>query len=364
MVKKILLVFTLLFISSFPSISATNAADTTPLIILMSPAGSDENDGLTLDTPILTLERAQQVIRVAVPKRDRDVEVRIAPGTYLNQTVIWDFTMPANSIKFMPLFNDENRPIFDGTDRGGTWFTLKHSDGQETNLIFHYIRVQNYQTAISLEGDRNQEATSNGSNQIYGCYFYNIGNVSAPDKKSSTAAVRLVNSDDNRIENNHFENIINLQKCGLLHAIYIAHMSDRNKILRNHFENGCGDPIRVRDFSNYNIIAENTFIRIGKEAAYSEWFCDHEQRTDCTKPTQECPSWYNEFRDNILDKNYQGEKLAVWKFLVRPTVAVTYRLKPKAVVHRRRMPVGFGQVGMRFDEITHQSLLISRDQLD
>ena len=319
MIKKILTTFSLLLLNILPFTSNLNAADTSPLVVLMSPTGSDENDGLSLDTPILTLQRAQEVIRAAVPNRNRNVEVRIAPGTYLNQTVKWNFTMPANPIKFMPLFNDKNRPVFDGTDRGRTWFVLDHKAGEETNLIFYYIRVQNYQTAISLEGDRNQEATSNGSNQIYGCYFYNIGNVSAPDTKPSTAAIRLVNSDDNSIENNHFVNIINVNKCGLLHTIYIAHASDRNKILRNHFENGCGDPIRVRDFSNYNVINENTFVRIGENAAYTEWFCDHEERTDCTKPGPECPSWYNEFRNNILDKNYNGDKLSVWKFLVKPT---------------------------------------------
>ncbi len=319
MSPKYFLFITFFIFTTLSLFTRSDASDANPLIILMLPTGDDKNDGLTLDTPILTLQRAQEVIRAAVPKRDRNVEVRIAPGTYLNQTVKWNFTMPANSIKFMPLFNDKNRPVFDGTDRGRTWFILKHSSGEETNLIFHYIRVQNYQTAISLEGDRNQEATSNGSNQIYGCYFYNIGNVSAPDTKPSTAAIRLVNSDDNSIVNNHFVNIINVNKCELLHAIYIAHMSDRNKIMRNHFQNGCGDPIRVRDFSNNNIINENTFIRIGENAAYTEWFCDHEERTDCTKPGPECPSWYNEFRNNILDKNYNGEKLAVWEFLVKPT---------------------------------------------
>jgi hypothetical protein len=139
-----------------------------------------------------------------------------------------------------------------------------------------------------------------------------IGNVFNPALDPTTAAVRLVNSDDNEIANNHFVNIINTVDAGLLHALYIAHMSDRNRILRNRFENNAGDPVRLRDFSNGNLINENRFIKAGITAAYTDWYCDHEVRTDCTKPDPECPSWDSEVRDNIFDGTYACDVLPAW----------------------------------------------------
>jgi hypothetical protein len=56
-----------------------------PFVVLMAPTGDDGNDGSTLDTPILSLNRAQEVIRKAVEKTGpKDVQVRIGPGTYFN----------------------------------------------------------------------------------------------------------------------------------------------------------------------------------------------------------------------------------------------------------------------------------------
>lgn len=174
--------------------------------------------------------------------------------------------------------------------------------------------MQRYQTAISLNGSRNAAGTSNSHNRIYGCYFHQIGSGFNPALAPSTAAVRLVNSDDNEIVNSHFVSIVNATKCGLLHAIYAAHMSDRNQIRGNRFESGCGDPVRLRDFSNDNVIRNNTFKKIGVAAAYTDWYCDHEVNTACTKPTPECPSWDNQFRDNTLDGDWSCKALGVFKY--------------------------------------------------
>lgn len=292
-----------------------------PLRIYMAPGGDDANDGLTLAAAVLTLKRVHAIVAQAKP--NTDVEVRIAPGRYHGQRVTWTATMPFHRITFMPLQDDKNRPIFDGclvenvTNAsaqcpGGTWFILDHAAGQQTNLHFEYIRVERYGTAISLNGDRDAEATSNGSNRIFGCYFWKIGNVFNPALAPSTAAVRLVNSDDNDISNNHFVDVINDSSGALLHAIYAAHLSDRNLIRANRFERGTGDAVRIRDYSNDNKILENRFIQIGAQG-YSDWYCDHEVETACTKPTPECPSWRNEFRDNLLDGSWTCDPLTVWK---------------------------------------------------
>ncbi|MFN0139089.1 MAG: hypothetical protein ACKVQW_03245 [Pyrinomonadaceae bacterium] len=269
-----------------------------PLAIHMSPTGDDSKCGFTTDTSVLTIGRVQEILASAVSARDRDIEVRIAPGIYRNQTVRWKFTIPNHTIKFMPLFNDKNRPIFDGSaTEKAIWFYLDHAEGQATNLVFHYIKVQNYSTAIDFHGNRDDDHGFNSFNQIYGCYFLNIG-------KDSTSAVRLVNSRNNRIVNSHFVNILRGSGCGDLHALYVAHRSSGNQILRNRFKNGCGDPIRIRDYSNDNVINENHLIKIGRKAAYTDWYCDHDVRTDCTKPAAECPSWNNQFRNNVLERRF------------------------------------------------------------
>lgn len=298
--------------------SEPDATESGPVVIYMAPDGDDARDGSSPAAAILTTTRAQQLVEGVGA---RDVEIRIAMGTYYAQKVVWTQTRPDNSITFTRWPSDgPGRPVFDGCEGpdgpcpGGTWFQLRHSAGEETNLEFHYIRVENYGTAISLNGARNDEATSNGSNRIYGCYFANIGNVFNPALNPSTAAVRLVNSDDNTIENNHFVNVVNTTSGGLIHAIYAAHMSDRNVIRANRFKVSTGDPVRLRDFSNDNVITDNRFIQVGTQAGYTDWYCDHDVRDDCTKVGPECPSWGNSFRDNLLDGKYDCTALGTFHY--------------------------------------------------
>ncbi|MEE2750158.1 MAG: right-handed parallel beta-helix repeat-containing protein [Myxococcota bacterium] len=285
--------------------------------------GNDSHDGLSPLSPIHTLERAQEILESENPVGE--VEVRIGPGTYYGQQIEWRWTRPDTQITFRPLADGGDRPHFDGCLEpnpsdlesgcpGGTFFRLRHTAGEETRLNFEYITVKRYQTAISFDGNRNDEAKSNGSNRIYGCYFRNIGSAFAPHLTPSTAVVRMVNSDDNVVANSHFVDVENAESGGLIHALYIAHLSDRNRIERNRFKNNSGDAVRLRDFSNDNQIRDNTYIQAGVNAGYTDWYCDQDVRDDCTKPTPECPSWDNEFRDNELDGTYSCEELGVFEY--------------------------------------------------
>lgn len=283
-----------------------------PFMIYLSPDGSDANGGLSRSDPILSLSRAQDILVEADP--NMDVEVHIAPGTYYGQQVEWRFTMPDHTVTFMPLDNTKIRPVFDGCPgpdaepsqcTGDTWFTLHAFDGEATNIKFNYVRVTRYGTAISFHGNRNDSLASNGGNTVYGSYFKDIGNGFNTDLPPSTAAIRFVNSDDNLVQNNHFVNVVNIGKgAGLIHALYIAHQSSGNDISRNQFFNISGDAIRLRDASNDNRIVGNTISKAGT-TGYSDWYCDHDERTDCTKRAPECPSWENAFRDNTLDGTFQ-----------------------------------------------------------
>ncbi|MGA9524750.1 MAG: NosD domain-containing protein [Myxococcaceae bacterium] len=300
------------------------AVESGPLRIHLAPDGDDARNGLSHEASVLTLERVNALLHALQPRRD--VEIRIAPGTYFAQRVNWTYTMPEYAIVFMPADGGTSRPVFDGctadgTCSGGTWFRFVNSGGRPTNLVFRYLRVQRYSTAISLEGDRNRVDGRNGNNTIFGCYFDRIGNVFNTALSPSTAAVRLVNSDDNRIENNHFVDIINSSSPALLHAIYAAHGSERNVVSRNRFVRNAGDPVRLRDFSNDNRILENTFVQSGIEAGYTDWYCDQDARTDCTKPTPECPSWDNQFRDNVLNGTYACAPLGTFHYFQDETTS-------------------------------------------
>lgn len=313
-----------------------NPEPTGARVFWLAPTGVDSNPG-TESAPMLTLGRVQEVLKSEQP--DRDVIVNIKPGTYRGQTVVWNYTHPTHTIRFTRPTSADERPIFDGclttsNCPGGTWFQLRHSAGQETNLDFNYIRVRNYTTAISLNGDRNAEANSNGSNRIFGCYFERIGNIFNANAPPSTAALRLVNSDDNLIRNNHFIDVVNLSNGGLIHAIYAAHMSDRNRIESNRFKNSTGDPVRLRDFSNYNVITANQFTKVGVWGGYTDWYCDHDVRTDCTKVGPECPSWQNQFRDNTLDGNWTCGTLGTFHYFQGDTT--TGCSKPEASAVRLR----------------------------
>jgi hypothetical protein len=72
-----------LFVVILASSVGHGQVDSPPLVVLMAPTGDDAHDGSTLDTPILSLNRAQEVIRQLVAQTGpRDVQVRIGPGQW------------------------------------------------------------------------------------------------------------------------------------------------------------------------------------------------------------------------------------------------------------------------------------------
>lgn len=294
-----------------------------PLKVYMDPAGVDTRDGLTPATAVKTLGRVQAILAAKHGTKawGHDVEVRIAPGRYVGQTVSWSHTSAVNKITFMPAAGDKNRPVFDGCASAGScvapaFVSVSARAGKKTNLHFEYIAVKRYTTAFTFNGNRDDATKWNGGNRLFGCLMEDIGNAHAPALTRSTAAVRFVNSDENVVENNHFIRVLNASPSdgALLHAIYAAHGSDRNRIAGNRFVTIHGDAVRLRDFSNGNVITKNVFVKAGIKAGYSDWYCDHDVRNDCTKATAECPSWQNQFRDNTLDGTITCGPLGVFHY--------------------------------------------------
>ena len=204
----------------------------------------------------------------------------------------------------------EGRPLFHGIGVEDWFFDLKSRDGQ-SNVNFYYLRIERYVPGgIRFHGNRDILEQWNGNNTVYGCYFYEIGNKWYPDAHYGYGAVDLVNSDNNWIENNHIVKAENKSgsDASHMHAVYLAHNSDRNQIERNRVERISGDPIRVRDFSNKNVINSNNIIEAGKYAYYSTY-----RNTE----RNECPSWENEFRSNIVNCGYNGESIQLFRYFVR-----------------------------------------------
>ncbi|WP_133160928.1 hypothetical protein [Pseudomonas laurylsulfativorans] len=227
------------------------------------------------------------------------VKFLIHGGTYNKQAAIlrpkqgvhYEFTSEPSNLRL---------PMFDGNGEQLTWLRVLSKDGYGSNVIIGNLHIRNYLTAISIEGNRENQREFNAHNKIYNMRFENIGQTS-PDSPPSTAVIRFVNSRQNDVSGNEFINIKNVQSCGLLHAVYLAHHSSENLIKRNTFTNLCGSPIRIRDDSNYNKIQLNKFRNIQTIEAMDEWFCDKNIRHDCTKSEPELRSHLNTFNKNHIE---------------------------------------------------------------
>lgn len=224
------------------------------------------------------------------------VNFLIHEGTYIKQAAILN---PKQGIKynFTSIPNEQSLPTFDGFQKPLTWLKIISSHGSGSNVAISRLNITNYATAISIEGDRENIDNFNADNVITHMHFENIGQSSL-SSPPSTAAIRLVNSHNNKITYNTFNNIKNIQNCNLLHSIYLAHNSSDNLIQHNTFSNFCGSAIRIRDNSNRNIATLNSFTEDKKVQLMDQWFCDKKLRNDCTKTHSESPSNANTFTEN------------------------------------------------------------------
>ncbi|PPU11025.1 right-handed parallel beta-helix repeat-containing protein [Xanthomonas arboricola] len=262
--------------------------------LYLAPNGNDAAAGTSATTALRSLAAAQQ--RLLEQRPSGAVDVVIAAGTYLRQSVQWTFTNGA-PIRFIAASDAAAPPWFDG--RGGaTWFTLKGGSDAATRLTFTGLKVSNYWMAMDL-GSSKRSADGNSGNIIRNMTFERIGGVhgSSSEAAYSFAAIRLQNSRDNRIERNRFVSIENdTRNSGFVHAIYLARHSSGNRIEGNTFTDVNGDAVRTRDASDNTYVAANRFVRAGKYAAFSDWI----------KPDGECPSQGGQFVDNTVGAGYYG----------------------------------------------------------
>ncbi len=273
--------------------------------------GDDRNDGASPQRPVATLASAVQRAAALSAKTGEDMAIIVGPGIYRNQSlVLMDKTVRGKLTIAGASKDAAEYPAFYGNGTR-TWLRYDGSAGQPTGLTIRNLRIVDYATAITLNGNRDDPRGYNMGTVISDNVFARIG--SPLGKGVSTAAVRLVNSRDNVIENNYFRTIRNypVTSCGALHAIYAAHASSGNKIDNNKFEDFCGSAVKLRDRSGNNRINKNIFKTTDPTMGIDEWFCDRGKLAACTKKDGECPSTGNIANDNTFEGIEKRRQIAV-----------------------------------------------------
>ncbi|GAB1579137.1 hypothetical protein [Bordetella petrii] len=275
---------------------APGLASARVLSLYVAPNGSMSADGTKKEQAVPTLARAIEIAKQRLQPDVSAVEVHVAPGVYKDQQLKLAGTPGGLPLSLLGAAGKDNaRPQFQGKGEG-TWLSYSSNKHDKNSLKVSGFEVSNYRTAISLNGSRKNKDSWNGGHEITNNVFMKIGQ-SSEAVRPSTAAIRLVNSRNNKIVGNTFNEIRNVQQCNLLHAVYVAHYSSGNLISNNTFDGGCGAVIKVRDASNGNKIVQNKFLNQELEAVQDS-FCDKSKSSMCTRETPECPSW-----DNVVESN-------------------------------------------------------------
>jgi len=313
--------------------------------VYLAPAGSggsDAHSGLGKSSPILTLDRAQAVIRAANPAAD--VVVDILQGNYTVGETDWSFYPPATTTSFMadgyssgggrPAAGD---PVFtnvtsNGVHPGAWWFKALlpgSSDpfhgGGTTGLRFYYLRVRDYTGGISFDGQTGhtyldtenppmyiQPSLGVNGNTVFGMSFEQIGNKYT-NATWGYAAILFTDSSSNNIENNTFDQVENTTNPGAIHDLYITHFSASNSVTRNLFTTVSSYAVKVRDRSNHTVVDNNTFNDTGGTSAYRDEFCDLACVQANPGTPRQCASYDNRFENNTIGTVYgSSAHQAVW----------------------------------------------------
>ena len=275
--------------------------------------GNDNNSGLTPGNPVRTLERADEIVAELISENERDITVFVAGGLYTGQTVRWDSTMNEYTVTLKG--DPDDRPIFDGEGNLMRWLLIQHNFTREigdTNLHISGFQIQNYLQAISLYGSIVDGDTRYiSANVIEDNTFTNIGGTYVSGIDMGYSAIGGRNARNNIIRNNEFTNIRNdhFTSCESgscndaalhMHALYLNAYSSGNEIYENTFTSVSGAAIDTRDFSNFNVISNNTF-----DDVHSVFMSYYRHYTPEDEPDHiECPTWGNRVTNNKLGTKY------------------------------------------------------------
>jgi hypothetical protein len=266
--------------------------------LYLAPSGSDNASGASPNAALASLQHAVDRASDLLASTTGEVQIVVGRGIYRRQAA----TLNApQSTKALIIRADcpeaDHCAVFDG---GGVrrWVTIKSSAGGNGEISIRGLAITDYLSGIATLGSRTVLKESITGVSVVSNSFRRIGQILPTATTPSTGVLVFINTSASRVEANIFREVRNRTKCGLIHAIYLAHHSSGNTVRGNKFEDGCGDAIRLRDGSGDNLIANNVFIDFWAYAPISDWYCDSSKREDCTLTSGECPSF-----NNVLSQN-------------------------------------------------------------
>lgn len=237
-----------------------------------------------------TLEAALDAVATKAAGGETRATIDIAAPVLTGESI--DFKWPEN-LDGLEIRGTAGN-VIDGRDNTSTWLTIRAANGRKTNVLIHGLTVTRYARAVVFEGSRERpEDGWNGGNEISGMHFADIG--SRGTTKPATAVLDFVNSRDNRVTSNTFDDIYDSKNCGVLHIVYLASYSSHNYVADNIVHSRCGVPFKIRDASNDNMFVNNQVTEDTAYPVYQEDYCNSAARSGCTKHLPECPSVRNVF---------------------------------------------------------------------
>lgn len=294
--------------------------------LYMSPTGGFNND---CSSPAQACRFLRQAIGAADDMFKRiggniDVTIRVAPGTYKpRKSSVWTHQLSADvtfsgtsgfragSRLFITSSGacGEPKPVFDGDGSQMYFLTVTAADlGVRVNTNVHVsnLAFNNYATAINFMYGAD-------SNSVRNCDFDQIGErYSKLDE--AYRVIGILQSSNNLVQGNTFTRSYN-RDCrtdlgpdapfggsgacvssatNLNHPIYMLYHASNNFISGNSFIEFTGDAVRIRDFSNFNVMSDNVFATDYRQAipsplsAASEWYCVGANGNRDSLPNSKC----------------------------------------------------------------------------
>ena len=288
------------------------------LTIYLDPVGDDDNNGLSVSEPVLTLSRAQEIAWSEHPDLAEDIDIVVRPGVYYGQEVVWNYFPVGKILRILPAgftpranCNSVTQTCWPTTSAGMPRFEANGAtkpfieinateSGQQTNVKIYGLFINHYRYAISLQ--KNEGST------IAECYFRNIGSQQQTGAEDGpTTTLLMTNSSYNLIRYNFFRNNGNFVVVGdpgldaeqeeneqrKFHAVYMSDFSTYNTIDSNNLSHISGHAIKVRNASGYNWVVNNRIFNVTYGTAFQDYY----------HGTNEQPSFENHFEDNRLVSN-------------------------------------------------------------
>jgi hypothetical protein len=149
------------------------------------------------------------------------------------------------------------------------FFTLFHGKNESTLITLKDLKITRYRGGITIAcatpkctPPSESPPTVSSGNIIDGVIFDQIGDAywASSVDAAGKAAILLNHTRGTRIVNSTFSRIDNIpSREGLIHAIYMTSVVQNTIVIDNTFIGGTGAIIKITDFSNNNLIQNNSF---------------------------------------------------------------------------------------------------------